>query len=678
MEYDYSGKTGDFAYLAKAIYNLGYEACLDFHGESCIAADLTKYPQVELVDEYLTLGNEKMDVSAIRSGAFRFVAAPLVLQNGMGIQFYGRYDGTEKLSVYANGVLLNQTFYKMEEVTPSSENGNSNFRFTLLIKASHLHEGLTVGVRAGEEKEYSKIGCSIAAACNQYSETDRDYDLTRSLLAYVEAVYHYHNRAEILAERRRIAWEEMYRMMTVIWTPTVDFEYSHNNSYFTSEGEFAGDATKSLRKFKAGTYYSGIPYAHGSASTNAFLSPGSGVPNQNGVYTISPTFEMLTGSPAWARLGNDCNDAVFWAWAASSAHIYNTASASCVPKYGVIPVGNYDMAYKDDGGQFDANEGTLVSDPSTIYGKSPYVWLYNEAVHGEGTMYEALAELKPGDGLVYHIVTAVAEEDADETGDAAGHVMMVQDICVVRNADGTINPDQSYLLLMDQTSSPMGSGNLADPHSQWQKYWDENLGAYVYQCPNVNRDLNGDGVYSAKKSGTYTNNEALHKRTFTACAPKWNSSKMAYSGGYLPVTSVDFEDASPLPKLVIRDSLEGTEMDMDSIFDGYLISNYRISHAEFFFYDESGALVKTFKAYGKETEFNSNSAHEHLFRFTRLANERDEVRNIYGDTDFFNLQTGKKYTCVVKVQAGTMENIEVRRFTFTAKHVTESPEIPVA
>jgi len=677
VDYEYKGKTGDFAYLAKTVYNLGLEACRDFHGSSCYYASSESYSDAALVDEYLTLGDDTFDLSAIRRGAFRFVAAPLVLESGMGIQFLGRYDGTSELKVYVNGTALNSAFYTLEKITPTAENGNSNFRFTLRVKAAYLHDSITVGVRAGTEENYSQIVCSIAAACNQYVPGDRDYEVTRSLLAYVEAVYHFHNRDEILAERRRIAWEEMYRMMTVIWTPSEDFSYSHHNSYYTSSGEFAGDATGSLRKFKAGTYYSGIPYAHGSASTNAFLAPGTGKPDSKGVYTISPTFEMVTGSPAWARLGSDCNDAVFWAWAASSAHIYNTSSAGCVPKNGVIPVGDYDLAYKDDGGQFSIDEGTLVSNPTTLYGKTPYIWLYNEAVHGSGTMYEALAKLQPGDGLVYHIVTSVAEEDADETGEAAGHVMMVQDIHVERKASGEIDPDKSYLLLMDQTSSPMGSGNLDDPHSKWQKYWNEELGAYVYQCPNVNRDLNGDGVYTAKVSGTYTNNEALHKRTFTNCAPKWNSSKSAYSGGYLPITSVDFEDSAPLPKLKITDSLEGTEMNMDSIFDGYLISNYRISHANFSFYDENGNLVKSFKAFGKESEFNSNANHDHLFRFTRLAIERDECRNIYGSTNLFDLQFGKKYTCVVTVQAGTMEDIEVRRFTFIPKHVTESPEIPL-
>ncbi len=669
---EYAGKTGDFAYLAKSIYNLGIQACRIFHDNDCDEKNLEGFPEVQLADEFLDLSDDSLKINSIGKGDFQFVAAPLVLESGMGIQFYGRYDGTENLSVYVNGTKLGNEFYVLKKIEPTAENGFSNYCFALRIKAAYLHESLVVGVGAGNEKDYSTIVCSIAAACNQYVSGDRDYAVTRALLSYVEAVYHYHNRDAILAERRRLAWEEMYRMMTVIWTPSEDFEYSHNNFYYTSAGEFAGDATKSLRKFKAGTYYSGIPYAHGSASTNAFLAPGTGKPDEKGVYTILPTFEMVTGSPSWARLGNDCNDAVFWAWAASSAHIYNISSAGCVAKNGVIPVGDYDFAYKDDGGQFHMEEGTLVSNPSSIYGKTPYIWLYNEALHGKGTMYEALAQLRPGDGLVYHIVTAVAEDDADETGDAAGHVMMIQDIHVERKADGSVDPDKSYLLLMDQTSSPMGSGTATDPHAKWQKYWDENLGAYVYQCPNVNRDLNGDGIYSPKSSGSYTNTEALHKRTFVNCAPKWNSSKGAYAGGYLPITSVDFEDATPLPVLKITDSLEGTEMDYNSIFQGYLISNYRISHANFSFYDQNGNLVKSFKAFGKEGEFNSNSNHDHLFRFTRLTNEKEALRGIYGTADLSDLNFGQEYTCVVTVQAGTMEDIEVRRFTFTVDHSTQS------
>ena len=111
-----------------------------------------------------------------------------------------------------------------------------------------------------------------------------------------------------------------------------------------------------------------------------------------------------------AMVGNDCADAIYWAWSQMSARIQYVQTHSSICVNGIIPVGNYQLANHE-----------ATKDTCTI--NSPQV------------MYEAYACLQPGDAVLY----------------APGHIRMAAEAAYVyRNPDGTINPVKSYVITHEQ------------------------------------------------------------------------------------------------------------------------------------------------------------------------------------------------------------------------------------
>ena len=255
----------------------------------------------------------------------------------------------------------------------------------------------------------------------------------------------------ILQERRDIVEAEMRRMMSVLWRPTEDFDYS----YLSASAGPAADALTSpgsVRHMKADRIYSGMPYTHGSGSGDSFLSVGE--PDENGVYLLEMNTGYLTGTNNTglyrsARLGNDCADAVSWAWSRVASSIQFDLTTGMTKTGGCLKVGDY------------------VCDDTVTYKNTAKTCLDN----GEETMFAAYMQLQKGDGLVMY--------DGN-----AGHAIMFVDIHVEYNTDGTINADNSYCLVHEQ-----GGGGDQDGKS----YYDEALGATVYRIAST------DNKYTFRK-----------------------------------------------------------------------------------------------------------------------------------------------------------------------------------
>ena len=152
----------------------------------------------------------------------------------------------------------------------------------------------------------------------------------------------------------------------------------------------------------------------------------------NGVVDTSvlPT----TGYNGWDyMLGNDCADAVFWSWSQVSSSVCYTFTENMIGQNGVLLVGDYVLA-----------DNTSTKNTCKL--------------NGAAVMYEAYAQIKMGDAILY----------------GPGHVRMAAEAAYVyRNPDGSINPQKSYILTHEQG---YGTPEMVERHSTCKVY-----GKYTFE-----------------------------------------------------------------------------------------------------------------------------------------------------------------------------------------------------
>ncbi len=167
--------------------------------------------------------------------------------------------------------------------------------------------------------------------------------------------------------------------------------------------------------FKNGVVYGGLPYT--SAGSN--------------LYTFFDYYDEETGllDPAvykrvGASIGNNCCTALFWAWSRVSSSITFTITQNMTPTRGIVPLGDY----------------RIDRSLSSYKNYTTYKICHD---NGEQTMYESYALLKLADGVVMN-----NQGDPDLKGN---HTMMCSILPeVVRNADGTIDGDKSFVHVVEQ------------------------------------------------------------------------------------------------------------------------------------------------------------------------------------------------------------------------------------
>jgi len=172
------------------------------------------------------------------------------------------------------------------------------------------------------------------------------------------------------------------------------------------------------RKLLGGKVYGGIPY----------VTRGAG-----NLYRLAEIYDPETGilsrdSDIYDDIryfGNACSGGASMAWARVVTSAYLGYTMFMCEGNGFLPVGPYRYPKK--------NVTKFVKDDITCRDVCQF--------NGEQTMYESYAMMKPADGVV-----------------CPGHVRMNSVMpTVVRNADGTIDPDKSYTLMQEQvcyTSHP--------------------------------------------------------------------------------------------------------------------------------------------------------------------------------------------------------------------------------
>lgn len=383
-----------------------------------------------------------------------------------------------------------------------------------------------------------------------------------------------------LEGRRDIVEAEMRKMMSVLWTPTKDIKYSLVNSSKGVE-EDAKTQPDQIITLYAGRIYQGIPYTHGGGSGYSFLDQSVSV-DSKGVYTLDLTSADLNGFASQgkntcSRLGNDCADAIFWAWSKVSNSINFAGSGRMTEAYGCVKVGDYEQPY-DDLRILDNTKGICQD-------------------NGSDKMFDCYAQLQKGDAATN-----------------SGHGVMIVSNHVVRNDNGVIDGKESYVVILEQTSTC---------EKEEKSYYNQQLGKTVYLCEELD------------KKWTYEN---------------------LFDKGYLPVTCKELIDESPLATLKVTDSLNNVTV--SNMFTGTVKANFRISSVTVTITDNSGNVVQKATCYTRQT--NNEGDKFDLSRFT------DSVEKLVmkGQVDLDKLASGS-YKCVFSCLAGNGETFTFRSFTFS-------------
>lgn len=386
---------------------------------------------------------------------------------------------------------------------------------------------------------------------------------------------------EILQYRRDLVEQKMRYMCTVRWTPAQTIEYSLVNKSQGLEADKVSNPDDIVTLYQ-GVIYEGIPYTHGSNSAYAFLEYASSE-TETGTLVMSG-FESADFSGygyqepnRCARIGTDCADQVFWAWNHISTSITFEYCANMVPGNGCIPVGDY------------------------THTENYFNYTYPIAeANGIDVMCESYAKMQKGDAMVF----------INKKG--SGHAIMNVEVHVVRNEDGTINPQESYAITLEQESG--------DERTQTDTYIDEVTGEKIVRLQGTDR-----------------------KYTFASL----------YSKGYLPVTCKELIDPSPLEPVQVTDSIANP--DITNIFKGKISSKHRISYVTVKIADEKGNTVQECTTFAISKEM-------HTFDMIRFISDVEKLVQ-RGSIDLEALESGT-YTVTHTARLANGDWVEFRNFTF--------------
>jgi hypothetical protein len=189
---------------------------------------------------------------------------------------------------------------------------------------------------------------------------------------------------------------------------------------------------------KQGTIYGGLPYV-GVASGNVYrmmdyIDPATGLLDMKKALPAVGTKDQLSMSDL-KYFGSQCSISVYWAWgrilnSMDYLWTYNTVSHNNFVLLGDMVIPDID--------KWTAEYNTTMACHENC----------------EQLTYSNYAAAKKADALVYYIESS--------GGAGAGHLMMLyEDAHVVYNPDGTINGDESYLVIIDQGQSWKNNTNAA-------------------------------------------------------------------------------------------------------------------------------------------------------------------------------------------------------------------------
>ena len=300
---------------------------------------------------------------------------------------------------------------------------------------------------------------------------------------------------------------------------------------FKEDFDYVIQSQKRPRKLLGGKIYGGMPY----------VSRGAG-----NLYRIAEIYDPATGvlddgSDIFDNIrlfGNACSGAASMAWARVVTSAYLGYTMFMTEANGFLPVGPYRYS-KENVTQFIRTEDGYNC--KTICQEN-----------GEQIMFESYAMMKPADGLVCN-----------------GHVRMNSAVpTVVRNADGTIDPDASFTFVREQV-------------------------CYVFDRNHLRIAPDGSH-YTAQGRVEYRN-------TF----------RQLLAAGYIPVTFAEFKDPSLVQPVRIRLAVE------PELKERVLTSNYAISDV-FAELDGKRYVYRNMEFFRKEVKLGDIFPEEALTKDTKI------------------------------------------------------------
>ena len=248
------------------------------------------------------------------------------------------------------------------------------------------------------------------------------------------------------------------------------------------------------------------------------------VEGENGL--LYPEIDTVLYNSLW-YFASQCSAGSAWAW----SRVINSAnfvwSSGATVANGFIPVGLYDYGYEYNGKTYDMS---VIDSLGSKSSKNPLGWATkdvaqhwinktetaaDQAKYGIGqSMYECYALLQPADCVV---------ED--------GHIMMVTGVNVVRRADGSIDPKNSYVTIYEQFNDAYGFyGSLVEG---------ENSANYIVHGGYVSD-------FDDTKSSNTVNNGDFGQRIFTfqylLFGENTDDRVSNIKNAYIPFTFAEFHD----------------------------------------------------------------------------------------------------------------------------------------
>lgn len=314
------------------------------------------------------------------------------------------------------------------------------------------------------------------------------------------------------AQIRQMAVKAMRDMLSVQWC--VDREYRYQKSGSVSGKDFRHDPN---------IVYAGMPYTNGYATLVHWFE----------YYDPETGLLSLPGDPQNMNtlVGNSCAACVTAAWLTVCSSISGIEiTKGMVPMNGFLPVGPYETKYN------------IIS-----YGDYPTETIVED--NGEQVMFASYAEILPADSVVS------TKDD---------HAMMAVEAPHIQyNADGTIDPDLSFVAIQDQRA---GSGN---------------------------------GFYTVEEDGVICNYSGRTYSTYTF--------RKLYDLGYIPVTAKEFVDASAYVQPQVSFSMESYTA--EDVHTGNFSSNYPILVVRAVLEDDLGNREVVERSIATYSDFKNKMVH---------------------------------------------------------------------
>lgn len=274
------------------------------------------------------------------------------------------------------------------------------------------------------------------------------------------------NESAVMQARQQTVVDYMQAMATVEWTVSETMNYVasgvHNQTFVPGQ-----------------TYY-GLPYNGRAGGLERFMSC---MDNVNGVNVATTRYgtDCSKAAPSgWMRyMGNDCSSAVAWAWMQVSPNrVTGSSDTECAG--GAYVITTNCMIPTDTA---ITTVDPPVYDNQGVQGIYPVGdWTTNTTLNSNGTCiyddvvgtfaYQIPQAPNSADFLTLNGPTVLAEAyavarkaDAIVCGDPAGHARLLTAYpVVIRNADGTLDMDKSFLVCTEQ-----GDGLYdADTNTSWR------------------------------------------------------------------------------------------------------------------------------------------------------------------------------------------------------------------